>query len=703
LQVGPLKTCLLASSLYWADDVFNFYDPGFGLKGGLLEIVVSHKASAANLLIEPGGHQVGAKSMMTWTLFDGESPSIIEEHGVDSNLRIEFNEENSSIAVRSSKWKGSRLVQAARIYNRGRRDSETSLQGLVYDASYKGLQGLNLLRLHHSLRFGMKAPLAWGLWKFRNLIDPHLSYTNWIKYVEQRSYDPGRIARSIARFHYRPKISVIMPVYDTSIGVLNSAIQSVQRQHYENWELCICDDASPDARVRQSLENWQHQDARIKVTFSPRNEGISGASNQALRIASGEFVGFLDHDDELSPDALYEVVKLLQERPEADMIYSNEDRLDGEGRRTQPFYKPDWSPEYMLSCMYTCHFGVYRKRRVDELGGFRAGFDGSQDYDLVLRLSERTNQIYHIPKILYHWRMIPSSASASAEAKPYAYVAARRALSEHLQRRQIPGEIVDGAEPGRYRVKFHLRGTERVSIIVPASGQPGLLRACIASIETKTSYPNYEIVVAGNQDLDPEIRQHLSSRSHKIVTSEGPFNFSRLVNLGAKHASGAYLLLLHDDTEVIAEDWVTSMLGFCRQEGIGVVGAKLIRRNASIQRAGLILGLRRVADHLLRRSPRDAWHDFRLSSGTRNGAAVSAACMMVRKKVFEQVGGFDEELSSAYNDVDFCLKVREAGYRITLTPWTEIYHEDTAMPERRRNSREVKRLEKRWAQRKQER
>ena len=564
----------------------------------------------------------------------------------------------------------------------------------------KKSKGSKPLRLYRSLRFRLKDALAWGLRKFRKLIDPHLSYANWIKYVEHRSYSPGRIAQAIARFQYRPKISVIMPVYETPIEVLNCAIRSVQRQHYENWELCVCDDASPDARVRQSLENWQRQDARIKLTFSPQNEGISAASNQALQIASGEFVGFLDHDDELSPDALYEVVKLLQKHPEADMIYSNEDRLDGKGRRTQPFYKPDWSPEYILSCMYTCHFAVYRKQRVDELGGFRAGFDGSQDYDLVLRLSERTNRIYHIPKILYHWRMIPSSASASTEAKPYAYVAARRALSEHLQRRQIPGEIVDGAEPGRYRVRFHLPGREKVSILVLASGRPGLLRACITSIEAKTSYPNYEIVVAGNQDLGPDIRQYLSSRSHKIVTSEGPFNFSRLVNLSAKHASGVYLLLLHDDTEVISEDWVTSMLGFCQQEEIGLVGAKLIRRNATVQRAGLLLGLRRVADHLSRRFPRATWHDFRPSGDTRNGSAVSAACMMVRKSVFEQVGGFDEDLTSPYNDVDFCLKLRDAGYRIALAPWTELFHEDTAMPERRRNSREVKRLKKRWAQRK---
>jgi GT2 family glycosyltransferase len=559
-------------------------------------------------------------------------------------------------------------------------------------------RGWKLLNLYRTLRFRVKHPLAQGLRKLRNLIDPHLSYQHWIRHVEQRWYDPGRIARAILNFHYKPKISVIMPVYNTPLRLLDLAIRSVRMQHYENWELCICDDASPNAEVRHCLEDWQRQDARIKVTFSSRNEGISGASNRALQLALGEFVGLLDHDDELTPDALYEVVKLLQEQPQANMIYSDEDKLNTGGRREYPFFKPDWSPEYMLAGMYTCHFAVYRKRLLDEIGGFRTGFDGSQDYDLVLRLSERTNQIYHIPKILYHWRMIPSSAAASAEAKPYASEAARRALSEHLGRRQMSAEIANGTWPGHYRIGFNLLGTEKVSIVILACNKPNVVRACITSIEEKTSYSNYEVIVVDNQNVNPDLRQCISSRSHRVVLFQGAFNSSRLINFGARHASGTYLLLLDDDTEVISADWIDSMLGFCQEREVGVVGAKLLYRNDLIEHAGVVLGLKGVAGRPLRKLPRNTWHGSGVSCDTRNCSAVSGACMMVRKKVFEQVGGFDEELSAAYNDIDFCLKVRETGYRIVWTPWAELYHDDFSSLGRERNSREVARLKQRWGE-----
>ncbi len=546
------------------------------------------------------------------------------------------------------------------------------------------------------LEYRVKHLFGQGLQRLRNLVNPHVSYEHWIRHGEQRSYDSRSIARAISNFDYKPRISVIMPVYNTPLRILDLAIRSVRMQHYENWELCLCDDASPSAEVRHCLEDWQRQDARIKVTFSSRNEGISGASNRALQLASGEFVGFLDHDDELSSDALYEVVKLLQEQPQADMIYSDEDKLNPDGRRVDPFFKPDWSPEYMLACMYTCHFGVYRKRLLDEIGGFRLGFEGSQDYDLVLRISERTNQIYHIPKILYHWRMIEGSAAASAEGKPYACVAAKKALSEHLDRRQVSAEIIDGIWPTHYQIRFNLPSTEKVSIVILASGQPDPLRTCITSIENKASYPNYEIIVVENQSIGTDLRQYLSSRSHRVVSSQEPFNSSRLINLADKHASGAYLLLLHDDTEIISTGWITSMLGFCRQKEVGIVGAKLLYRNDLIQHAGIILGIKGVAGRPLRMFPRNTRQGFGAACDVRNYSAVSAACMMIRKSVFEKVGGFDEQFSATYNDIDFCLRVRQARYRIVWTPYAELYHDDSSSLGRDRNSREVACLKQRW-------
>jgi GT2 family glycosyltransferase len=578
-----------------------------------------------------------------------------------------------------------------------RADMRTSAEHIALRAELDTIRtskGWRLLNFVRDFRSRVTHPVAQGYRTLRGLIDPHLSYDHWIKHVEQRSYDPARIKMEISSFDYKPTISVVMPVYNTPIGVLDLAIQSVVKQHYEKWELCVCDDASSHTDVRRCLERWQKQDARIKTSVSARNEGISAASNRGLQVATGEFVGLLDHDDELSPDALYEVAKVLQENRGADMIYSDEDRLDVEGRRVEPFFKPDWSPEYMLACMYTCHFGVYRKRLLEEIGGFRTRFDGSQDYDLVLRLTERSERILHIPKVLYHWRMIPSSAAASLEAKPYALTAAKKALSEHLERRGVSAEIRDGAWPSHYRIEFKLQGDEKVSILIVASGKTDALRTCMASMEKYTS--KCEVVVAMTSDVSPGLEEYLASKSCRIVSSGDAFHPSRLINLGAKEAKGEYLLLLHDDVEAISKDWISPMLGLCQQKEIGAVGAKLLRRNESIEHAGMVLGLKGIVGSPLQNFPKDTRHGCGAATDMRNCSTVSAACMMVRKDVFDGVGGFDESLSRIYSDVDFCLKVRTAGYRIVWTPWAEFYHSVCASPENERGSRDVVLLEKRW-------
>jgi GT2 family glycosyltransferase len=399
--------------------------------------------------------------------------------------------------------------------------------------------------------------------------------------------------------------------------------------------------------------DWEKRDPRIKVTYSTKNEGISRASNHALALATGEFVGLLDHDDEITPDALFEIVKFLQVHRDADMIYSDEDKLDRDGRRVQPFFKPDWSPEFMLAIMYTCHFGVYRRRLLEEVGRFRAGFEGAQDYDLVLRLSHKTQQIYHVPRILYHWRMAPGSMAALGNVKPYAFNSAERALNEHLERRRIYGKVCDGAWRGSYRIRFELDGTEKVSIIIANLGGPEVLKNCVRSIEQRTLYRNYEMIF-------PE-------------GTEGS-NLSWIINRGAAHAQGDYLLLLHADTEVISGDWITSMLGFCRDHEIGAVGAKLLDRTRRIKHIGIVLGLRGVAGYPLRGLYGPVRYSADPAELIRNCSAVSGACMMVRKDVFKQVGGFDEQFG-AYSDVDFCLKIREAGYRIVWTPDAQLYHD----------------------------
>lgn len=522
----------------------------------------------------------------------------------------------------------------------------------------------NILRAYRRLPFGVKHSA-------RRVIDamqPHRSYGWWIRFCEQRA-DASLAAKEIAGFAYGPKVSIVMPTYNSSIELLDLAIESMRRQFYQNWELCICDDASPRAEVRDRLKHWSEREPRIKTVFLEKNEGIGGASNNALKLATGEFVGLLDHDDELTPDALFEVVKLLQENRDADIIYSDEDKLTPVGKRIQPFFKPDWSPEFMLCVMYTCHFTTYRRRVVEELQGFRPEFAGSQDYDLFLRAAERTDRIYHIPKILYHWRMAPGSVANSANSKPYAFEAAKRAITEHLERRGIPGKAVHGPWPGAYRLRFEMDGRDKVSIGVFGHGDQQKVNRCLKSVQERSSYANREII---SGERDENSSSNLSRRINKLVS----------------RASGNYIVLLDEDTEVVSTDWIEAMLGFFRLNDVGAVGAKLTDRNGRIQHIGIALGLKGVAGYPLRGlygypfvfpDPNDFF---------RNCSAVSAACMMVRKEAFQRIGGFDEKLPSLYNDVDFCLRLRRAGYRIVWTPDARLeceaarngdgYHRDAA-------------------------
>lgn len=497
-------------------------------------------------------------------------------------------------------------------------------------------------------------------WYKLQAMRPHLSYEYWVKHCERRARAMDA-SKAIAAFAYKPKVSIAMPTYNTPTDLLDLAIESVRKQFYENWELCVCDDASLKAEVRERLEYWQARDSRIKVTFSEKNQGISGASNGAVALATGDFVGLLDHDDELTADALFEVVKLLQNHPEADIIYSDEDKLTPDGRRRNPAFKPDWSPEFMLSVMYTCHFSVYRRRLLEEVGGFRTEFAGSQDYDLCLRASEQTNRIHHIPKILYHWRMAPDSTAASAHTKPWAFEAGRMAVQRHLERKGISATVEHGNWDGVYRMRFRLSETERVSIIVAGSGDAERVRRCIASLE-KTRYKNREVIVA-------------DSGTHN---GNGNAGGMRAINKAAMNASGRFLAFLHDDTELISADWIETMMGFCQQQEIGAVGAKLLYRDGRIQHVGIALGVKGLAGYPLRGFRKYLLEYPDPNDFARNCSAVSAACMMVRKEVFEKVGGFDEGLRSGHAEIDFCLKVRKAGYRIVCTPEAQFYHDEKA-------------------------
>lgn len=521
-------------------------------------------------------------------------------------------------------------------------------------------------------------------------------YQRWISHGHEQRVNGSEACAEIAAFSSKPTISLIMPVYDPRPDDLRKAIASVEAQYYRDWELCICDDGSPEKYVRTILEEAARCDPRIKVCFSRQNEGISLASNRALEMATGTFIGLLDHDDELTRDALFENVKLLQLHPEADVIYSDEDKLESDGSRSDPFFKPDWSPEYLLCFMYVCHFGVYRRSQVAEVGGFRGGFEGTQDYDLMLRVSERTRQIFHIPKILYHWRMAPGSTALRFQAKSYSSEAGKRALEEHLQRRQIAGAVLE-VNANRYRVRPEIKGNPLVSIIIiPTRDKFRLLRNCVRSINENTNYANRELLVVDNNRTDARAKAFLRGLGDAVLSYPEPFNFASIINFAARRSQGEYLVFLNDDTEVIAGDWLTAMLECLQLPEVGVAGAKLLYANGAIQHGGVIVGVGGAAGHAYQHFPGNSRGYFDSLLHIRNVSAVTAACLMVRREVFEKVGGFDENLPVNFNDVDFCLRVQEAGYRVVWTPYAVLRHHESATRKPIVLANEVLNLQRRW-------
>jgi glycosyltransferase involved in cell wall biosynthesis len=519
-------------------------------------------------------------------------------------------------------------------------------------------------------------------------------YQIWASRSEQVRYNREKALLDIAQFTRKPTISVILPVYNPREPFLRECLESVMAQFYVNWELAICDDASTAPHVRRILNEFAACDSRVKVLFSERNGGISEASNRALGLATGEFVGLLDHDDRLTPDALYEAARTLQEI-DADLIYSDEDRLDSDGRRTEPAFKPAWSPDLLLSCMYMAHFCVYRKSVIDRIGGFRKGFEGSQDYDLALRFTEQTNRIAHIPKILYHWRKVPDSASA-AEAS--VVEAGRRALTDALDRRRIEGEALSERFYGFYRIKRKITSPGKVSIIIPTRDGIKRLRPLIKSVESKTDYKNYEIIIADNGSRNAATLDYLKSLPHRALRLEGAFNFSQLANQSAREAEGEYLLFLNDDTEAINDEWLRAMVEQAQREEVGAVGAKLLYPDARIQHAGIVLGVSGAAGHAHRYL--DGFNGsgyLNYANVIRNYSAVTAACLMTRRDVFDRAGGFDEKfLPVSYNDVDYCLRLRKLGHLVIYTPYAMLYHREAATRGLRRYPMEEARLRERW-------
>lgn len=536
-----------------------------------------------------------------------------------------------------------------------------------------------------------------------------ISYSEWIARFDTISdHDRKLIGEHINRFDYTPTISILMPVYDAPADYLRKAIASVQGQLYPHWELCIADDASTLPHVRQILDEATQSDARIRVTFRQINGHISQASNTALNMANGDFVALLDHDDELTEHALYHVVAALNEHPGCDLIYSDEDKIDDKGQRFGHYFKPDWNPDLFNAQNLISHLGVYRRRIALEIGGFREGFEGSQDWDFALRFVQAVtaNHVFHIPHVLYHWRASPSSTAVSIEVKQYAVAAAKCALEDSWKstgRNAIAHPVGAGHFVMRMPPPNPL---PKVSIVICTQDRLRPLKDRIERLIQHTAYADIEILVVANDSTDQEVlpyfRKLESAGSARVIWTPGPFNFSMLNNAAVTEAKGEVICLLNDKVFPKTPDWLKEMVAHAVRPEIGAVGAKLFHRDETVQHAGILLdGVE--GGHLRQGYPEKAAGYGNRLRLPQNFSAVTAACLVVRKDIWEDVGGMDEQLPVAFNDVDFCLRIMKNGYRNLWLPQAELYHYESATrghedtPEKQQQfAREIAYLQQRW-------
>jgi glycosyltransferase involved in cell wall biosynthesis/SAM-dependent methyltransferase len=619
---------------------------------------------------------------------------------------------NELIAVYDSRsW---RVTSLLRVFGRQTRKASMSLHALKDAVARRGgLAGVvpRALRVFRAEGWaGVRKRLATRDGGNQVASPYEHTYREWVeRFGTLTESGKRKIHMRIAAMPRRPRISVLMPTYNTNLKWLAAAIDSVRQQLYPDWELCIADDASTDIQVREFLQSCANKDSRIKVCYRESNGHISAASNSALALAGGEWVALLDHDDILAADALFWVVETINANPDARMVYSDEDKVDENGVRFDPFFKCDWNYTLFLSQNMFSHLGVYHAALARQVGGFREGFEGSQDYDLALRCMEHVApaQIQHIPRILYHWRAHASSTAQSVDAKPYAMQAGERALNDYLGRagKNARAELIGFG----YRIHYNLpEPLPLVSLIVPTRNGLQLIKTCISSIRDKTSYTNYEILLVDNASDDAEVLNYLSAlRSDpkiRVLRDARPFNFSALNNHAIREARGEVVGLLNNDIEVISPDWLSEMVSYAVQPDVGAVGARLWYPNETLQHGGIILGVGGIAAHSHWELPRHHNGYFCRATLASEYSAVTGACLFTRKELFENLGGLNEvDLPVAFNDVDYCLRARERGYRIVWTPFADLYHHESATrgpedtPEKRaRFSREIAYMTEHW-------
>ena len=547
------------------------------------------------------------------------------------------------------------------ILNKSFQHLKSKLISLIKVYKYAGL---NVFLRH--LAYKIKGDQYIGL--------DEVEYLKWQKKYETKTF--MKLARSKDKIPNKILFSIVVPTYNTNPDILEHTLRSVKKQIYENWELCIYDDASSSSETVEYLKKQlEIVDERIKIKFGKKNGHISYATNQALKMATGEFILFLDHDDQLSSYALLAIANLLKKKPETDIIYYDEDKLNTKGFRIDPQFKPSWSPDTLLSTMYLAH-STYRTKLIKKLGGMRRGYEGSQDYDLALRATELTKNIERIPMILYHWRQIPGSTALTYETKDYASDSSKKAVQDAIKRRKLIADLKPGLTAPSSNISYRIIGNPKVSIIIPTKDKLNYVKTAIESIEAYTSYKNYEIILIDNNSEEDSTKKYLDniSKKHQVLKYNKPYNYAAINNFAVGKAKGKHILLLNNDIRIFNNDWLINLLRYSQLDHVGAVGGLLLFKNDTIQHAGVVIGIGGIASHLYREKEITVPAHLDFPRVIHNVSAVTGACLMVKKVLYEKVGGLDEELAVAFNDVDFCLKLLKEGFRNIYTPYSKIYH-----------------------------
>ena len=657
---------------YHLDRVEILYDTMLEIQGW----VVDQRGS-----VEVTVHQEDA-SLLDCRISRGRRPDVVERRNLDEEYKTQ--EIGFRISAALPEIKGREII----LHFCG--DSVTK----TYDIDIEELRKQNKPKGFLSRLFGKESVAEGG-------------YEAWLARhkVDKRTFR----RQKHAAFAQKPLISIVIPLYCTPLPYLKELLESVRRQSYENWQLCLAD-GSPDDKAKEFIEKHYGREKRIVYRKLEENGGISTNTNEAVALAAGEYLMLCDHDDTLEPDALYEIVKAINDTG-ADVLYTDEDKVSMDGQHYfDPNFKPDFNLFRLRENNYICHIFVVKKSLTDETGLLRSEFDGAQDFDFILRCCEKAQKITHIPKVLYHWRCHMDSTAADPSSKAYAYEAGRKAVREHYQRLGIDAKVEMTERPGWYRSHVKVQGNPLISVIIPNKDHTDDLELCLFSMTRKSTYRNYEILIVENNSEKEETFEYykkLPDRYPKarVLTWEKEFNYSAINNFAAKEAKGEYLLFLNNDVEILTPDWMEEMLQNCQQENVAAVGAKLYYPDDTIQHAGVVLGLGGIAGHIMCRASKEDPGYFGRMISVQEISAVTAACMMVKKSDFDAVGGLDETFQVAFNDIDLCMKFRAAGKKIIFTPYAELYHyesksrglEDT--PEKQfRFDKEVKRFQEKWAQ-----